>query len=292
MAARTRKVVSPARPRRPVVAPWRIELHLERGAWPTYLYRHLVIERTARRAQVRELRLALAYDDDLVLTTPAREVLRVRGRALSDEEADRLWRRVRALRPERLSGSFACLDHLDPRGLDPTVGLDGEPISVATGEEGPACLTLRWGADERQKRIVVGRFRDPPAEVCPAPLTRLVQAIDQDLLEAAPLRARRVKAGLELAREFEHLRGLAFLNLRQVERRAIEALGALGGAEAVPSLTQELFAQDAQVRLQALDALAAIGDGSAMAEVELLADSDETHVREKARRVLELLRSR
>jgi hypothetical protein len=292
MAALSRKVLQPARPRRVAPgAPWRIELHLERGAWPTYLYRHVVVERTAKRAQVRELRLALAYDEDLVLTTPPREVLRARGRTLSDEEADRLWRRVRALRPERLPGSFLCLDHLDPRRLDPTVGLDGEPISVSTGEEGPACLTLRWGPDRRQKRIVVARFRDPPAEVCPAPLTRLVQALDE-LLGAAPLRARRVKAGLELAREFEHLRGLAFLNLRQVERRAIEALGALGGAEAVPSLTQELFAQDAQVRLQALDALAAIGDGSAMAEVELLADSDETHVREKARRVLELLRSR
>lgn len=275
-------------------ARFRIELHTERGGLQDYAYRRVTIERVGQRAAVRELSLVMAWDDELTLTTRPRDLVRVRGRNLSLEEADKLWRRVRLLRPERLAGAVPCLDHLDPARLDPTVGLDGRPIAVSLGEEGPACLTLGWGAGARarRKRIVVERFRPPPREVRVdgvAPLTRLVSLVEHTLA-AAPLRARRQRSVLALAREFEALRAVCFLNLEQLERRGVEALGALGDGHAVPALTRELFAQDAAVRLQALDALAAIGDGSAAEDVALLYDADETPVREKARHVLALLR--
>jgi hypothetical protein len=283
-----------SRTKSPEASCFRIELHTERGGLQDYAYRRVTIERTGERAAVRELSLTMAWDDELILSTRPRDLVRVRGRALALEEADTLWRRVRLLRPERLAGAVPCLDHLDPARLDPTVGLDGRPIAVSLGEEGPACLTLGWGAGARarRKRIVVDRFRPPPREVRVdgvAPITRLVSLVEHTLA-AAPLRSRRQRPVLALGREFDALRAVCFLNLEQLERRGVEALGALGDGRAVPALTRELFAQDAAVRLQALDALAAIGDGSAADEVALLYDADETPVREKARHVLGLLR--
>ncbi len=276
---------------------WSIELHTERLGWLSYAYRRLRLERSGDRATAREVTVRLAYDeDDLALVTRPRDLVRVRGRALDLDEAEALWRTVRALRPETLRDRYPCLDHLDPRELDPAVGIDGVPIAVSSGEEGPMCLTLRWGQDERarQRRVLVDRYREPAAEwtgVDRGPrLTRLVAHVDAGLEARAPLTARRIDPATALAAEFEALRGLAFLNLRQAERRFVEALGSAGGGRAVFSLTGALFADDARVRVQALEALGAIGARSAVAEVELLAYDDETPVREAARRVLDALR--
>jgi hypothetical protein len=276
--------------------PWRIDLHTERTGFLTYVYRHLRLERTAKRAAVREFTLELTYDADLELVTRPRDLVRQRGRLLDMDEADRLWRRIRAIRPERLAGAFPCLDHTDPRTLDPSTGIDGAPIAVSTGEEGPACLTLRWGtgARARAKRIVIDRFREPPAHLrdAAAPLGTICAIIDAGLKRDAPLSPRRTHPSSDLALEFDATKALCFLNLRHFERRAIEALGSLRDGKAIPALTGELFSADAQVRLQALEALAAIGDESAAADVELLTDDDDTPVREKARSVLELLKAR
>ncbi|MCW8138867.1 MAG: HEAT repeat domain-containing protein [Planctomycetota bacterium] len=281
--------------RRAAATPWRIDLHVELSGWLTYTYRHLRIERTARRASAREFVLALAYDEDLELVTRPRDLVRQRGRLLELDVADRLWRRLRALKPERLEGSYPCLDHMEAAQLDGSVGIDGEPIAVSTGEEGPACLTLSWGAGARarRKRIVIDRFREPPAHLRDgaAPLASICALVDAGLKREAPFSPRRTQPSTDLALEFEGLKALCFLNLRHFERRAVEALGSLRDGKALPSLTGELFAPDAQVRLQALDALAAIGDGSAADDVELLTWDDEGPVREKARHVLERLKA-
>ena len=299
MAATPRKKETtnkPEEPKAPRGTAWRIDLHTELTGWLTYRYRHLRIERTPRRAQAREFVLELAYDEDLELITRPRDLVRQRGRNLELEQADRLWRRVRAIKPENLSGAFSCLDTQDPTQLDESVGIDGEPIAVSTGEEGPACLTLRWGngARARRKRIVIERFREPPAHLRDgrAPLATLCATIDAALRREAPFSPRRTQPSADLALEFEQLKGLCFLNLKQFERRAVEAFGTLRDGKALASLTGELFAPDSQVRLQALESLAAIGDASSADDVELLTWDDETPVREKARHVLERLKAR
>lgn len=301
MPSRGRKdVTSTARteeppPQRARTTPWRIDLHTELTGWLSYRYRHLRIERTARRATAREFVLELAYDEDLELVTRPRDLVRQRGRIVELDEADRLWRRLRSMKPERLPGTFACLDHMDPEQLDGSVGIDGEPIAVSTGEEGPACLTLRWGVGARARRkcIVIDRFREPAAHLraADAPLSTICAMIDAGLKREAPFSPRRTHPPVDLAVEFDALKALCFLNLRQFERRAVEALGSLRDGKTLASLQGELFAPDAQVRLQALDALAALGDHSAAADIELLTWDDETPVREKARHVLERLKA-
>lgn len=280
--------------RAPRGSTWRIDLHTELTGWLTYRYRHLRIERTPRRASAREFVLELAYDEDLELITRPRDMVRQRGRNLDLEQVDKLWRRVRAIKPEHLAGAYPCLDTQDPTQLDESVGIDGEPIAVSTGEEGPACLTLRWGtgARARRKRIVIERFREPPAHLrdARAPLATLCATVDAALRREAPFAPRRTQPSADLALEFEQLKAMCFLNLKQFERRAVEALGSLRDGKALASLTGELFAPDAQVRLQALDALAQIGDASSVEEIELLTWDDETPVREKARNVLERLK--
>lgn len=294
-AAQVARPEEPSPPRRAGTGPWRIDLHHELTGWLTYRYRHLRIERTARRATAREFLLELSYDEDLELVTRPRDLVRQRGRLLDLDVADRLWRRLRTFKPERLASAYACLDHMDPAHLDAAVGIDGAPIAVSTGEEGPACLTLRWGlgARARRKCIVIERFREPPGHLRDpaAPLATICAMVDAGLRREAPLAPRRTQPSTDLALEFEGLKSLCFLNLRHFERRAVEALGSLRDGKALASLTGELFAPDAQVRLQALDALAAIGDGSAADDVELLTWDDETPVREKARHVLELLKA-
>lgn len=95
-----------------------------------------------------------------------------------------------------------------------------------------------------------------------------------------------------MVEEFASLKARDFVNLHQLERRAVEALGALKDKRAIGVLTGELFAPDSRVRLQALDALATIGDETAVPDIELLYYDDESAVREKARRVLKALKTK
>jgi HEAT repeat protein len=148
-----------------------------------------------------------------------------------------------------------------------------------------------------RKRIIIERFREPGPEAASArnakraPLAALCALVDSKLKAGKTLNYRRVDAFAALAEEFESLRNRHFVNLRQLERRAVEAFGALGDQKAVPLLESELFATDSRIRLGALDALAAIGDGAAVPAVEDLIYDDETSVREKARRILKGLKA-
>lgn len=293
----------PARARGESPDAWRIDLHLEHTYPFAYHYQHLRVERTGRRASVRELSLLLEYDFELRLVTKPRRAVRQRGRSLTVAECEALWREVASCRPERLADVYPCLDDTDPSELDPSLGPDGVPIAVHTGEEGPACLTLRVGkpsvgkpgsADEPQvKRIVVERCRDLVAtdgsSIAAAPLARLVALLDPGL-QAVPFNYRRTRAFEDLRDEFLALKQLDFLNLRAFERSAIEALGWLRDEQALSVLTPELFAPDPAVRLQALEALHTIGSGLAAGDVELLCYDEDPNVRERAREVLERLR--
>jgi len=284
---RNRKITSPS---------WQVELLSERSAFLHYRFRRLRVERNGKRAAVREFVFQLEYDYDLEPITPPRRLVRQRGRSLSVEEAEALWSRIQTLEPERFADAYTCPDHVLPADLDPSVGIDGRPIAVSTGEEGPACLTVR---DGRQgglpKRVVIERYREPPLELVhanrrDAPLATLCALIDPGLKASQPFNYRRSDPVHDLVGMFSQLKALDFLNLHQFERRALEALGTLGDPATVPFMTGSLFASDPRVRLQALDALAWIGDESAAAEVELLYYDDDMSVRDRAREVLDLLR--
>ena len=89
---------------------------------------------------------------------------------------------------------------------------------------------------------MIERFREPDAQAADlrrarrAPLAGLAALIDAKLKAARPLNYRRVDLFSALAEEFESLRLRHFLNLRQSERRLVEALGAVKDAKAVPLL--------------------------------------------------------
>jgi hypothetical protein len=266
-----------------------VELHLERSGLFFYRYRRLRVERNGRRAAVREFSLQLDYDFDLEPVTKPRQLVRQRGRSLSVEEADAFWAEVRAQRPERLADSYPCLDDTLEADLDPTLGPDGVPIAVSAGEEGPACFSVRRGrpGERLPQRIVVERFRAPKVPgSSSSPLANLVALVDPGLRDAQPFNYRRTRAFVDLSAEFEALKAVNFLNLRDFERRCLEVLAWLGDSQAVPYLTAALFAPDPRVRLQALDALAAVGHGAAAGDVELLYYDEEPEVRERARQVL------
>ncbi len=283
---------------------WRIELHTERtGLHPdragqfAYRYERLRVERVGRRCTARELRLQLDYDNDLRLVTKPARMIRQRGRSLTLDEAGALWDRVHELSRRRLRESYPCLDDTDPAELDDALGPDGVPLAVSLGEEGPACLTIRVGrAADRLHRVTIDRYRAPAVEAAQrgrarrAPLTALVALLDPGLGAAAPFNYRRSNAPDDLLAEYLELKGMAFLNLRQFERRCLQALGAQGDARALPHLTGALFVSDPEVRLQALDALASLGSEAAAAEIELLRYDDNPSVRERARSVLDRLR--
>ena len=272
-----------------------IELVTERQGVLGYRYRRLTIEQQGKRAQVRELRLTLEYDLQFELATKKRDLVKVRGRRLEAREFAALWAALMKLHPERLAERFEHLDSVKPEDLDETVGADGEPIAVSTGEEGPCCLTLEWG--EQKKRIVIERFREPEPEAAEgararrAPLAALCALVDGKLKAKRTLNYRKVDLFPALAEEFRSLRDRHYLNLRQFERRILEAFAAVKDQQAIPLLETELFATDSRVRLQALDALAAIGDERAVPAVEGLIYDDETPVREKARKILKTLKS-
>ncbi|HZU96292.1 MAG TPA: HEAT repeat domain-containing protein [Planctomycetota bacterium] len=288
----------------------KIELVTERQGVLGYRYRRLTIEQQGKTANARELRLQLDYDLQFELSTKRRDLVKVRGRRITAAELASLWAGVQKLRPARLDDRYEFLDSVSAEDLDETVGADGEPIAVSTGEEGPCCLTIEW--DEKpargrkakgsalrhvRKRIVIERFREPEAEAAEspwvrrAPLTALCAMVDAKLKAERPFNYRKVDVFASLAEEFASLRTRHFVNLRQFERRIVEALGAARDQEAIPLLETELFATDSRVRLQALDALAAIGDERAVPAVEGLIYDDETPVREKARRILKSLKA-
>jgi hypothetical protein len=280
----------------------RIELVTERQGVLGYRYRRLTIEQQGKRAQVREFRLQLDYDLQFELATKKRDLIKVRGRRLESREFSALWTALSKLRPLRLSDRYEHLDSLKPEDLDETVGADGEPIAVSTGEEGPACITISWAesaatGNHLRKRIVIERFREPAPEAAAprnakrAPLAALCALVDSRLKVGRALNYRRVDPFVALAEEFSSLRDRHFVNLRQLERRIVEAFGALKNGKAIPLLESELFAADSRVRLGALDALGAIGDDAAVSAVEDLIYDDETSVREKARRILKGLKS-
>lgn len=274
---------------------WSVDLQLERSGFGWYGYRRLRFERSGRRAGVREFTLRLDYDLDLVLVTRPERMVRQRGRVLSREESTALWERLLLLDPWSLPDALPCADHLDPASLDDSVGIDGAPIAVSTGEEGPACVSVKR-SDGPPRRILVDRFREPPLELAhrararSAPLSALWATFDQGVATRQALNYRRTRPFADLSAEFSALSGLAFLNLRQFERRCLEAIGALREPEALPLLTRGLFSSDPQVQLQALDGLAELGDDSAASEIELLYYADDVAVRERARQVLELLK--
>lgn len=272
---------------------WSLDLCGERTGFGWYQYRRLRVERTGRRASVREFTLRLDYDLDLQLVTRPDRLVRQRGRSLTREETTSLYERLVLM--EGLPDSLPCSDHVDPASLDESMGIDGVPIAVSSGEEGPACLSLRDG-DGAIRRVVVDRFREPPLELAhrsrarSAPLACLWATFDAGLASRQPLNYRRTRPFADLSAEFQALSGLAFLNLRQFERRCLEALSALRTPDALPMLTRGLFSSDPQVQLQALDGLAELGDESAAGEIELLYYADDLPVRERARQVLELLK--
>jgi len=275
---------------------WTIELQLERTGFLYYVYRRLRLERNGRRAAVREFVLRLDYDTDLRLTTSRRKLVRQRGRALTAAECDQLWRRVLALDPWAARDAYPCLDHLDPERLDDAVGIDGVPLALSVGEEGPACLSVRPGKAGPVERTVIERYAPPPARPRGprgrrAPLASLLALVDGGLAAAAPLTYRKTEPTPDLLAEIDALKALDFLNLRQFERRSIEALGRLASERALPYVTRGLFASDPDVRLCALDAIERIGAAAAAEDVELLYYADHLEVRERARDVLERLRA-
>jgi hypothetical protein len=278
-----------------------LELVTERTGVLGYRYRRIRIEQLGRRANVKEIRLQLDYDLQFELATKRRDLVKVRGRRIDGPELEAIWTTLGRARPLRLPDHYDFLDSVNPDEIDETIGADGEPIAVSTGEEGPTCLTLRWDQQDgtvQQKRILIERFREPDVDACEprqarrAPLAAICALVDNKVKATRGLNYRKTDMFQTLLDEFGGLKARDFLNLRQFERRAVEALGALQDARAVPSIAAELFAPDSRVRLQALDALATIGHPSAVPEVELLFYDDETSVRDKARRVLKGLRAK
>ncbi len=290
-----------AKPRHRLDLPsyWAIELHTERAGMFFYSYRRLRIERTGRRAAIREFTFQFERNVDTLrpLTKP-QQLVRQRGRSLPSDECDRLWRAIEALRPDDMAETHVCLDDADPNQLDPSVWPDGTPIGITCGDEGPACLTLRAGRakEGRVKRIVVDRYTAPSAlltdslRASRSPLASIIALIDPGVRETQRLTYRQSKPLADLRAEFQGLKARNFLNLREFEVCSLEAVGSLRDPLAVPFVVGELFAPEPRVRLQALNTLAAIGHGPAAKDVELLYYDDEPSVRERAREVLELLK--
>lgn len=119
---------------------WRVELHTELTGFLSYRYRRLQVEQRGKRAAVREFVFQLDYDYDLEPITPPRRLVRQRGRSLPQEEAEAFWSRCLALDPWQFAEAYTCPDHLLPADLDPAVGIDGRPVAVSTGEEGPVSV--------------------------------------------------------------------------------------------------------------------------------------------------------
>lgn len=280
---------------------WGLELHTERKGLFFYRYRRIRFERTGRRAAVREFTFQLDLDVEGKPITRPRQLVRQRGRSLSAAECDQLWRAIRKLHPERLSDTYPCLDDVDPELLDPSRWAEGHaPISVACGEEGPACLTLRTGRpkDASLTRVVIDRY-SAPSPLCAdalksskAPLASIIALIDPGLRDTQAFTYRQSRPLDDLTAEFRSLKARDFLNLKEFEAHCLEALGSLGDARVIPFLSGELFAPDPRVRLQAINALANIGDGAAARHVELLYYDDDPEVRSRARQILEHVRHR
>lgn len=278
---------------------WAIELHSERAGMFFYSYRRLRIERTGRRAAIREFTFKFERSvDDLRPLTKPQHLVRQRGRSLSTSECDRIWRAIEAFQPDTLADTHLCLDDVDPSLLDTSAWPDGTPIGITCGDEGPACLTLRAGRakEGRIKRIVVERYT-APSRLCTdalrasrSPLSSIISLIDPGVRETQPLTYRQSRPLADLQAEFLGLKARNFLNLREFEVCCLEAVAALQDPSAVPFVVGELFAPEPRVRLQALNTLGTIGHGPAAKDVELLYYDDEPSVRDRAREVLEVLR--
>jgi hypothetical protein len=278
---------------------WAIELHSERAGMFFYSYRRLRIERTGRRAAIREFTFKFERSvDTLETVTKPQHLVRQRGRSLPTSECDRIWRAIAAFRPDDLAETHQCLDDVDPSLLDDSVWPDGTPIGITCGDEGPACLTLRAGRakEGRVKRVVVDRYTSP-SRLCTdalrasrSPLASIISLIDPGVRETQALTYRQSRPLADLQAEFLGLKARNFLNLREFEVCCLEAVGSLRDPLAVPFVVGELFAPEPRVRLQALNTLATIGHSPAAKDVELLYYDDELSVRERAREVLEVLK--
>jgi HEAT repeats len=278
---------------------WTLQLHQELVGLGEYTYRRLSVERRGRRSAVRQFELRLMFDHRLKLLTHPRRMVRQRGRSLTPLEVEALWLQVAEHHPFDLPDALPCPDHVDAALLDPALGLDGRPIAVTTGEEGPACLTIAAGrgSEQRIKRVLIERYREPgpewtdPPLAAQAPVSAICAAIEPGLRTVRPFNYRRNRPLIDLMAEFGTLKALDFLNLVEFERRALQAMGAQGDPTAIPLITEELFAADPKVRLRALDALAVVGDPAVLLDVELLYYDEAPEVRDRARQVLELLRT-
>ena len=266
---------------------WGLSLQCEHDGPFGYQYRRLSVERVGRRAAVREFVFGFARDPlaGPRLQEPGRLVTQ-RVRALSPIEAETFWDEVERLRP-RLRPTYLTLG--DPRDLDTSRDLDGAPLAVLTGEEGPGCLTLRRGRVEggASRRVVIQRYPRaiPPAGEQRTALRELVDLLEPGLTER-PLNRRRSYPVEDLCAEFLLLKASNFLNLRRFESRALEALGHLGDPAGIPTVAGELFASDPDVRIQALEALVALAEEDARSEVELLCYDEDPRVRARARALL------
>lgn len=278
MAKRSSRRATPA---------WGISLQCEHDGPFGYRYRRLSVERVGRRASVREFVFSFGRDPlaGPRLHEPNRLVSQ-RVRALSPIEAETLWDEVERLRP-RLRPTYLTLG--DPRDLDTSRDLDGAPLAILTGEEGPACLTLRRGRPEggASRRVLVQRFPRvaPEAGEQRTALRELVDLLEPGLTQR-PLNRRRSFPVEDLCGEFLRLKASDFLNLRRFEGRALEVLGQLGDPAGIPTVAGELFAADPDVRIQALEALVALAEEDARSEVELLCYDEDPRVRARARALL------
>lgn len=273
----------PTRIRRRSTPAWGISLQGEFDGPYGYEYRRLSVERLGKRATIREFRFGFDRDplEGPLLSDP-RRLVRQRVRSLTSHEAEELWSQVESLRP-RLRSAYLTLG--DPRDLDTTRDHEGGAIAIHTGEEGPACLTLRKGrpGEGVARRVLVHRY---PRTVPTAGEQRTALRVLVDLLQLGPLNYRRSYPVEDLCSEFLRLKASDFLNLRRFEARALEALGSLGDPAGIPTVAGELFAPDPAVRIQALEALVALAEEGARQEVELLCYDEDPRVRAKARALL------
>jgi HEAT repeat protein len=272
----------PTRTRRRSTPAWGISLQGELDGPFGYEYRRLSVERLGKRAAIREFRFGFQRDPLEGPILDPRRLVRQRVRSLDPSEAELLWIQVETLRP-RLRSSYLTLG--DPRDLDTSRDHKGGVIAIHTGEEGPACLTLRKGrpGEGVARRVLVHRY---PREVPMAGPQRTALRTLVDLLEPGPLNYRRSYPVEDLCSEFLRLKASDFLNLRRFEARALEALGCLGDPAGIPTVAGELFAPDPAVRIQALEALVALAEEEARGDVELLCYDEDPRVRAKARALL------
>lgn len=272
----------PTRTRRRSTPAWGISLQAELDGPFGYEYRRLSVERLGKRAAIREFKFGFERDPFDGPSFDPRRLVRQRVRSLSTAEAEALWSQVEELRP-RLRPNYLTLG--DPRDLDTARDHEGGVIAIQTGEEGPACLTLRKGrpGEGVARRVLVQRYpRERPA----AGAQRTALRALVDLLEPEALNYRRSYPVEDLCSEFLRLKASHFLNLRRFETRALEALGCLGDPAGIPTVAGELFAPDPAVRIQALEALVALAEEDARRDVELLCYDDDPRVRARARALL------